>query len=205
MTRPLDIRVYFDYVCPWCYVASVRLLKLKEAYGDTITIHWKSYPLDLCGCKPKFPVDIVNRNRRRAKQEEVGLDLELWPANRGMPATSIPAHRAAKCAWIQGITAFQRYHLLLLKSYFAHCRDISDQRLLVSLAEQSGLDIPRFLSDLNSGWPEEKVRAEYQEAAGGLNVVGVPTVTIGNFAFLEAAVPLSLYKRMVEKLRNEEK
>jgi predicted DsbA family dithiol-disulfide isomerase len=200
MSQPLDIAVYFDYICPWCYVATVRLLMLKEEFGEKIAINWKSFPLDPFGARPKYPLALLNQGRIRAGMEQDGLSIKPWPEDRALPASSMPAHEAARCARMQGREAFDRYHIALMKAYFSHCRDISDRSVLVSLAEEVHLDVSKFIADLESDLPKSVVLAEHEEAVNDGNIIGVPTVIIGQRAVLEAAVPLELYRRAVQRL-----
>ena len=205
MSQPLEIVVYFDYVCPWCYVASARLFMLQGEYGDRIAINWKSFLLNPHGSRPRqYPVARINQGRLRAADEEAGLDIVPWPEDKPLPDSSMPAHEAARCAQMQGSEAFERYHMALMKAYFSDCRDISDRPELISLAEEVQLDVGKFTSDLESDWPERKVLDDYQEAVEDGGVIGVPTVIIGERAVLEAAVPLELYRRAVQRLSGEE-
>jgi predicted DsbA family dithiol-disulfide isomerase len=200
MKKPLEIDVYFDYICPWCYVASFRLLMLKEECGEKISIQWKSFPLDPHGWRPKYPVPLLNQSRLRAGREEEKAVIEPWPEDKPLPASSMPAHEAARCAQLQGAEAFQGYHMALMQAYFSHCQDISDRQVLISLAEDIHLDIKKFIADLDSEIPRARVLAEYEEAVTDGNIVGVPTVIIGQRAVLEAAVPLELYRHAVQRL-----
>ena len=204
MSQPLDIVVYFDYICPWCYVASERLLMLKEEYGEEIAVNWKSFPLDPYGWRPKYPVARMNQGRLRAGVEEGSLDIKPWPEDKTLPDSSMPAHEAARCAQMQGREAFEHYHMALMRAYFSDCKDISNRRVLISLAEEVQLDVPIFISDLDGDLPKNGVIAEYEEAVRDGNISGVPTVIIGERVVLEAAVSLELYRRAVQRLSRQE-
>jgi predicted DsbA family dithiol-disulfide isomerase len=200
MAQPLNITIYLDYICPWCYVASTRLLILKEEYREKVTMNWKSFLLDPYGLQPKYSVERLNEGRLRAGREENSLQFEPWPENKPLPDSSIPAHKAAKCAQIQGAEFFERYQMALMKAYSSHCRDIADRQVLISLAEEVRLDVKKFISDFESEWPLKRVLAEREEGVQNVNVIGVPTVVVGGLAVLEAAVPLEVYKQAVRRL-----
>ena len=199
MSQPLNIDIYLDYICPWCYIASARLFKLKEEYEERIVINWKSFLLDPHGLGPNY-VARVNESRLRAGMEERSLHFEPWPEDKALPDSSMPAHEAAKCAQMQGREAFEHYHMTLMKAYSSDCKDIISRQVLVSLAEEVQLDVKRFISDLESDIPKRKVLLEYEEAMKKGSIVGVPTVIIGERAVLEATVPLEVYKRAVQRL-----
>ena len=200
MVQPLNITIYLDYICPWCYVASTRLLMLKEEYGNRVTINWKSFPLDPYSLQPKYSVARLNEGRLRAGREERSLHFDAWPENKPLPDSSTPAHEAAKCAQIQGEEVFERYQMALMKAYSSHCSDIAERQVLISLAEEIRLNVRKFISDLESEWPRKRVFAERDEGVKNDNVIGVPTVLIGELAVLEAAVPLEVYKQAVRRL-----
>jgi len=200
MIQPLNITIYLDYICPWCYVASTRLLMLKEEYGNRVTINWKSFPLNPYGLQPKYSVERLNEGRLRAGREENSLHFESWPENMPLPDSGIPAHKAAKCAQIQGEDVFEYYQMALMKAYSSHCRDIADRQVLIALAEEVRLDVRKFISDLEREWPLKRVLAEREEGVQNMNVIGVPTVRVGELAVLEAAVPLEVYKQAVRRL-----
>jgi len=200
MAQPLNITIYLDYICPWCYVASTRLLMLKKEYREKITIDWKSFPLDPYGLQPKYSVERLNEGRLRAGREENSLRFEPWPENKPLPNSGIPAHKAAKCAQIQGEEIFERYQIALMKAYSSYCEDIADRQVLISLAEEVRLDVKKFISDLESEWPLKRALAERGEGIQNVNVIGVPTVVVGELAVLEAAVPLEVYRQAVRRL-----
>jgi len=202
MNQPLRIDIYLDYVCPWCYIASARLLRLKEEYGGAITISWKSFPLDPYNLKPKFALNVINENRRRAGKEEPDLHFASWPEDKALPGSSMPAHEAAKCAQEQGREAFERYHMALLEAYSSHNRDISDRQVLVSLAEAVQLDVVKFTASLDGGLAQRSVFLEYEEALERGDIYGVPTVVFDGRAVLETAVPLEVYRQAVRRLGN---
>ena len=45
MEEPIDLVIWSDFLCPWCYVGTVRLLDVKEYFGDQVNITWKSFLL----------------------------------------------------------------------------------------------------------------------------------------------------------------
>jgi len=173
---------------------------LKKEYGKGVIINWKSFPLDPYNQRPKYPIARLNEGRLRAGREEKTLQLEPWPETKPLPASSMPAHRAAKCSQIQAEEVYERYQMALMKAYSTRCQDVSDRQVLISLAEEVQLDVRKFVSDLESEWPHEKVLAEHEEGLQSGNVVGVPTVFIGELAVLEAAVPLEVYRQAVRRL-----
>src|SRR5262249_33867144 len=45
MNAPVRLIVTSDYLCPWCYVAAVRLRRLQEEFGERLALVWQSFLL----------------------------------------------------------------------------------------------------------------------------------------------------------------
>jgi len=202
VTALVNITVYLDYLSPWCYIATVRLYKLKEEYGDKIAIAWKSFPLVPHYIpERRFSAHSVESwGRANEEAEEEGLRFNAWDASRDYPGSSTPPLVAAKCAELQGEKALERFQLALLKAHFEEQRDVSQREVLLALAGETGLDIERFASDYDSGRLHGIVMAEYQEAQTKYGGHGIPTVVFNEGFPISSAVPISVYRQAIERL-----
>ena len=198
MHEPVVVVVYSDYLCPWCYVAAIRLQKLKDDYGDKINISWKSYPLVL-NDNPNLRFSRRSiEARHRADLEEESITFRPWDHHQPYPTSSIPALLAVKCARLQGEEAFQRFHMALFKAFFTESQNISDRKILLNLAEKAELDSERFGSNLAQNSQEKEVLVEYEEAQSKHAGQGIPLAIIGDRYPLVGAVPISMYRRAVD-------
>lgn len=111
----------------------------------------------------------------------------------------MPALEAAKCAELQGNEACERFHIALMKAHFEQNRDISEREVLVAVAGEVRLDVAKFISDLDSGSQISKVIAEYEEAQEEYPGFGIPTAVFGGRHPIVGAVPLDVYRRIVER------
>ncbi len=141
----------------------------------------------------------VNRSRLRAAAEEPSLVFNAWP-DTSLPLVSIFALEAGHCAQYQGAKAFERFHFTLFRAYFENNRGISDRKVWLDVAKDSGLDVTRLASDIDTsrGRMETERKRETLLARG--NFAGVPTVFFGNGYPLEGAVPIQVYQRAVSRL-----
>lgn len=195
--------VYSDYLCPWCYVAAVRLRRLADELGDGVDIEWRSYLL-----RPRpDPKRTLEKFREytkswlRAAAEEEAAEFRVWSSDEGPPSHSLPPHLVAKAAGSFGREAFERMHARILRAYFVENRDITDDACLRRLWEEVGLPPAEFA---RSAEPElaRRVIAEHDEAVE-LGVGGVPAVRAeGTDAAITGALPLETYRRWVAKLRS---
>lgn len=114
--------------------------------------------------------------RRRADLEEESISFRPWDYHQAYPTSSMPALQAAKCAQLQGEKSFQRFHIALFKAFFQESRPISDRKVLLSLAEETGLDVEKFSSDFDRGKQENEILAEYADVRGKYEGWGIPLV-----------------------------
>lgn len=205
MGNRINITVYSDYLCPWCYIAAVRLQRIEEEYGERVDVTRKSFPLLRQEIKGYDFRPHMTRSWLRAREEESSIGFNPWPDTTPLPSSSLPAQEAAKCARLQGKDAFGRFHMLLLKALFEQNRDISDREVLISLAAEAKLDKERFTSDFDSVAQRDEVLADYREGVEDTRFSGVPTAILSETAVLEGAVPIEIYRRAVDVLLKKER
>ncbi|MFY0583241.1 DsbA family oxidoreductase [Cystobacter fuscus] len=51
-SKPLQITVYQDVLCAWCYLADLRLETLKHEFGDIVRWRVRPYPLRVHDKRP---------------------------------------------------------------------------------------------------------------------------------------------------------
>ena len=206
---PLRLRVWSDYLCPWCYNASVRLARLEEELGPALEIEWRAYLLRPTPRAPGDPDEDLRRFVRytqswlRPASEPDGGRFRVWKTTEGPPSHSVPAHVAAKAAQAVGPDAFRRLHARLLEAYFAENRDVSRREVLRALWDEVGLPADAF-ERVSDPALERVVRAEHEEALE-LGVTGVPAAQLaGMDAALVGALPLETYRRWLRRRLDEE-
>lgn len=200
---PVSITVYSDYLCPWCCVLAIRLHRVKEEYGDSISIIWKSRPL-MVGEVPGRQISAHSvESRMRAGMEEEGL-FNPWDENSPYPSSSMPAQIASKCALLQGEEAFERFHAAVFRAFCRDCRDISQSEVLFSLAADAGLDMKRFSADFQSDERRQAVMADVEEVRSQYEGWGVPLTVVGGRMPIEGAAPSAVYHRAVEVCLKEQ-
>ncbi|HEX2485384.1 MAG TPA: DsbA family protein [Myxococcota bacterium] len=206
---PLRLRVWSDYLCPWCYNASVRLARLEEELGPALEIEWRAYLLRPTPRAPGDPAEDLRRFVRytqswlRPASEPDGGRFRVWETTEGPPSHSVPAHVAAKAAQAVGPDAFRRLHARLLEAYFAENRDVSRREVLRALWDEVGLPADAFERASDPAL-ERVVRAEHEEALE-LGVTGVPAAQLaGMDAALVGALPLETYRRWLRRRLDEE-
>jgi predicted DsbA family dithiol-disulfide isomerase len=197
MTAPVRLDVFSDYLCPWCYNAAVRLRDIQQAYGDRVRVHWRTFPL-IPGEQPdRRATETIRRGRERVGAEEPRARFVAPEIDTPLPASSIPALTAAKCAERQGTGAFERFHDRLFTAHFGDNLDISRPDVLRRLARETGLDLGRFETDY-AGEAYEAVLRDCAEGAAWFGVSGLPTVILNEKLSLVGAVPTERYHLLID-------
>lgn len=52
--QPIELVLYHDVLCSWCYLADARLSLLREEYGPAVRFSYRAFPL-----RPAVPALIV--------------------------------------------------------------------------------------------------------------------------------------------------
>jgi predicted DsbA family dithiol-disulfide isomerase len=200
MSEPLRLVVWSDYLCPWCYNASVRLRRLEEEFAGRIVVEWRSFLLrpkpDPSRTLEQFRA--YTRTWLRPAADPDGGTFRVWATDAGPPSHSVPPHLVAKAAAALGKPAFEAMHMRLMHAYFAENRDITDADTLAAVWAEAGL----ARADLALAADPEVLNAtiDQHDQAVRLGVNGVPAVLLaGNDVPITGALPLDAYRRWVRR------
>lgn len=200
----LDVAVFSDYTCPWCYIGAARVDRLRHELADVVDlrIEWKAFEIH-----PEIPSDglpvsalgyseeqwraMTDNLRRQAEME--GLII----AEHSRLANTHEALAAGEYAQAEEPARFADFHLALFHAYFGESRNIADRAVLADVAGAAGLDVDRLLAALRTGRYEPTL-SENTAAARRLGVTGTPTFIFGGRYAAVGAHPVEELKRAVE-------
>jgi len=176
----------------------VRLGAIEQEYGDRIQVHWRAFPL-IPGEQPgRVVTEKTREGRRRVGADEPGARFVPPPVGAALPASSLPALVAAKCAERQGEAAFRRLRDRLFLAHFKDNLDIGRPDVLGRLAEASGLDLARLQQDQAAGEAYQAVLADYAEGAAWFGVSAIPAVVVNEKVSVVGAVPVERYRAILD-------
>ncbi|MDI6099062.1 DsbA family oxidoreductase [Actinoplanes sp. NEAU-A12] len=207
----MDIQVWSDVICPWCYIGKVRLEKALEAFDGTVTVTYRAYQLDASPAPEPLPIKQVMAEKfggpARAEQmftqvaaigASEGLTLDF---DRAIAANTFASHRLIAWAATQDrqadmLDALQRAH-------FTDGIDIGSLPALATVAGTMGLDAAAALTYLESEAGTTAVRTDLDEARA-LAITSVPTFVIdGKYKVQGAQEPSTLLAAFQEISRRE--
>ncbi len=112
---------------------------------------------------------------------------------------SVDAALAARAAQAQG--SFWEYHDLVYANQSSGNSGGYNEESLTALAEEAGLDVERFRSDLAGARYEAVVQADFRQGQD-LGISGTPTFII-NGRPLVGLQPLATFERAIEEAERE--
>lgn len=185
MSPHVDVEIWSDVVCPWCYIGKRRFETAIIELADEIdvTVVFRPYQLDPTASPGKAGPVIDTYAKKfggyeRAQQiidhvtsiaAESGIHFRM---DRALRANTLLAHRLL---WLAEATGKQvALKERLLQAYFIDGLDVGDPEVLATCAADVGLDHDRVLSFLESDDGLVEVRHELQRALE-MEITAVPT------------------------------
>ena len=194
MIEITSLDIYFDYLCPYVYNATVWLQRVEDDMGRKLAINWKYFSLEQ-----------VNSQQ--------GSEWRIWEQPEDYPSRGLHAFWAAEAARHQGEAAFSSFHIALLRARHEERQDIADMNTLIEVAEGVGLEMIQFQKDLTNRQLLAKLAEDHTFAVETLGVFGTPTLVFPErqAIFLKMSAPpspeecLSVFaelRHLVEQRRN---
>ncbi|MEU4378664.1 DsbA family oxidoreductase [Micromonospora echinofusca] len=207
----MEIEIYADVVCPWCYIGKRRLEQALESYDGEVTVRYRPFQLDPSPvAQPRPLVEAMaakfggpDRVRQMFGQvtevgAQVGLKLDF---DRAVAANTFDAHRLVAWATDRGRAA--EMVDALYRAHFTDGVDVGSRDALAGLAAEVGLDATEARRFLDS---DERVAELSDELATArqIGVTSVPTfVLAGRYAVTGAQEPETLLAALAEVGRRE--
>ncbi|MFI5893278.1 DsbA family protein [Actinoplanes sp. NPDC051513] len=207
----MDIQVWSDVVCPWCYLGKTRFEKALASFAGDVTVTYRAYQLDAAPVpRPVRTKDALAAKfggHERADQMFAhvtavaagdGLHLDF---DRAIAANTFDAHRLI--AWAAGQDRQADMLDALQRAHFTDGIDIGSRQALAQVAGSIGLDRGAAFAYLSSPAGTEAVNADLAEARE-LGITSVPTFVIdGKYAIQGAQEPATILAALEEIARRE--
>lgn len=192
----IQIDVWSDFVCPWCYLVSTSLNQLQASHDVSIT--WKSYELRPKGSPPmpeayRARIQSMFPQLKAMAREKYGIEIGHGP----MGIESRMAHIGMKYAEANG--QGKAYHKAVFEAYWLESKDISDIALLKTIAEQVGLNGDDFEAHLQDHELEAEVITDIQQAQA-YGISGVPALIFENRYYISGAQPYDTLVQALEQI-----
>jgi predicted DsbA family dithiol-disulfide isomerase len=205
----MQIDIYSDVVCPWCFIGKRRLEEALEiaGYRDRAQISWR--PFQLNPTMPKSGMDRRTYLDAKFGGAEARQAIEARVAKAGETAgivfafdriertpNTFEAHRLMWLAQQQGKQ--DELAEALFHAYFSEGRDIGNGQTLVEIATEAGLDRAEVQRWLTSDQGVEEVRSE-ERAGHRLGIRGVPYFVLNGTYAISGAQPPDIFVSALQK------
>jgi predicted DsbA family dithiol-disulfide isomerase len=207
----MQIEIWSDVVCPWCYIGKRRLEKALADFPHAVEVVYRSFQLDPSA--PTVPVETVAEalgrkygggpeagrrmvDRVEAVAAEEGL---LFRHHQSLRVGTVDAHRLLHLALETGGPELQgRLKEALLSAYFVETENVADHDTLSRIATGVGLDADRVAGVLGSDEFADAVEADIRQAAA-FGATGVPFFVIDRKYGVSGAQPTEVFTQVRER------
>ncbi|MET7706258.1 DsbA family oxidoreductase [Micromonospora sp. NPDC005413] len=207
----MEIEIYADVVCPWCYIGKRRLDEALASYEGEVTVRYRPFQLDPSPVPEARPLVEAMAAKfggpERARQMFAhvtqvaagdGLRLDF---DRALIANTFDAHRLVSYATDHGLAA--EMVEALYQAHFTQGVDIGSREALATLAGGIGLDAADARRFLDSDERVADITADLA-AARDLGITSVPTfVLAGKYAVSGAQEAQTLVAALTEVEQRE--
>ena len=206
----MQVEVWSDVVCPWCYIGKRRLESALAQFPhrDEVEVVWRSFQLDpsvpegethrtLPALAAKYGRSVEEMRGTMAHVEQVaaGEGLEYHLAD-GVSGNTLLAHELLHLAAEHGLRNELKERLL--HAYFEEGRSVFDVDALVPFAVEVGLDE----SEVRDALADRRYLAAVREdgaTAQSLGATGVPFFVVDRKYGAAGAQPAELLLQILER------
>ncbi|GAB4104886.1 protein disulfide isomerase FrnE [Micromonospora taraxaci] len=207
----MEIEIYADVICPWCYIGKRRLDQALASYEGEVTVRYRPFQLDPSPVPEPLPLvqalagKFGGPERARQMVDHVtqvaagdGLRLDY---DRAVIANTFDAHRLVSYATDHGRAA--EMVEALYQAHFNNGVDVGSREALAALAGDIGLDAADARRFLDSDERVADVEAQLATARD-LGITGVPMfVLAGKYAVSGAQEVQTLLAAIAEVEQRE--
>jgi predicted DsbA family dithiol-disulfide isomerase len=211
----MQIHIWSDVVCPWCYVGKRRFERALEgfAHRDQVQVTHRAFQLD-----PARPRSATSSRRRMLKSKYRLSDAEVLEMDQKMEtlaaAEGLEYHLTDASLTGNTLDAHQLLHLArthglqdamlerLYRAYFTEQRSLFDRDSLVTLGGDAGLDASEARQALEGGAFIDAVAGDLNEAKS-LGVTGVPFFVVDGRYGVSGAQQAEVFSQVLARAWDE--
>lgn len=202
----VPVRVFSDYTCPWCFIGSRRLDRLRETLPDDMELEVTWEPFEIHPEVPPegMPVEELGypEERWKAMQEHLGVQareegLEL--GNRPKVSNTHEALAASAYAQEEEPESFPCFHRALFRTYFTEGRDLGERDVILDVAEECGFSVAELDRALEEGRYDPVLEQTSREARRA-GITGTPSFVFDDRYLAVGAQPLERLRRVLDRV-----
>jgi 2-hydroxychromene-2-carboxylate isomerase len=176
MAESVDVKLFFNFRSPYCYIASKTLFQIFDDYHANLV--WRP----LGGWSGRSSPE-----RAKVKVPLTRQDVRRITAKMGIPMNPPPITTDPTIAGAASLLAEERgllrpWLVEVMRAEWAEGLDIGDEAVLLAVAEKVGLDQAEVVAAFTDETRLAQLDANWNEAQE-LGLIGVPSFQIGEELF----------------------
>ena len=173
----MKITVFYDYICPFCYLTAMRLDTLSDEFD--LEIDWKGVEIH-----PEFPAEgkKISRSIKSLNRVAIMRDTALEEGDEiklpGFVTNSRLSLEASEFA--KTMNRFREFHHGIYEAYFHEGQNIGDIKIILDVGQRASLEKAELEECLKNRATYEIIE-ENKKEANERSVMGVPTLFLESF------------------------
>ena len=190
----MKILLYYDYICPFCFLATERVLGLAEEFD--LEAQWVGVEIH-----PEYQAE-GKRRRKTERTLRVSKTLENVAAEAGVEIR-LPGFITNSRLCLEGAefakekNRFMEFHKACYAAYFREGKNIGLLETVLEAGERAGLCAEELSESLRKRNFSEKIEKN-MESARENEVFGVPTLYLGELR-IHGIQPVESYRKLIAK------
>lgn len=196
----IKIRMFSDYICPFCYLGKAIIDKLKNRFD----IELEHVGVEI---HPETPICGVDLRKYSSETNEMYEDLRSRGRDYGLNFCDVQVLPNSRKSLIVGeysrrIGKNEEFTDAVFKAYFEDCLDIGNDEVIIDLAKKIGLT----KHDVENALEEPLLQKIYTNnciEAKKHNVTGVPTFIVNDEYTIVGAQHEQTFIELFDKIAKE--
>ena len=190
----MKILLYYDYICPFCFLATERVLDLAREFD--LEAKWFGVEIH-----PEYPAE-GKRRRKTERTVRISKTLESVAAEAGVKI-KLPGFVTNSRLCLEGAefakqkNRFMEFHKACYAAYFREGKNIGLLETVLEAGERAGLSPEELSESLRKGSFSEKIEKNMKSARENM-VLGVPTLYLGKLR-IHGIQPVESYRKLIAK------
>ena len=176
MTTPIDVKLYFNFRSPYCYIASKTLFQVFDEFHTNLI--WRP----LGGWTGRSSPDRAKVKVPLTRQDVARITKKMGIPMNPPPMTTEPTKAGAGSLLAEQKGVLRPYLVEMMRAEWAYGLDIGDTDVILSVGDKVGLDRAELTQAIGSPANLAQLEKNWEEAQT-LGVIGVPTFVIGENIF----------------------
>ena len=206
--NPLEIDIYSDVVCPWCFIGTRRLESVLASFGDSLDVTVRHHPyllhpdaspegIDLRAMLArKYGMDPARMfDRVEAAARDAGIPLDFSTQTRTY--STVAAHTLLRHAEEKGTQ--RALADALFAAYFLEGRNVDDPGVLADVAAGYGFSEPEVRALVADDAEAARTHQEARDASER-GIRGVPLFVINGREAISGAQPAAVFRRAIAQV-----